>query len=160
MIALDLQSVLITELQSVFANQLFPKVSDNTGDNPDPVPLNIFAQALPQEQTGDLTVYAPCITVQLLSGKQEEETETEDVRVVLNIGIFDDDPKNQGHVHVSNIIATIRRDFFEKRVFGGKYFFKLPFEWQLNDDDQWPFFYGSIETHWNLPVILPTDPNL
>ena len=160
MIALNLQSVLIKEFQTLFTGQLFPAYSQNVNDNPDPAPLNIYSQALPQEGNGDLGVYAPYLVVQLINGKQDDEIGPEDVKVILNIGIHSYDEENQGHVFILNIINTIRQHLFLKRTFGKKYFVTLPFEWKLNDDDIWPYFVGSIETNWNLPIIMPDDPNL
>ena len=160
MIALDLQSVLIAEFQTLFTGQLFPAYSKNVDDNPDPIPLNIYAQTLPQEGNGDLGIYAPCLVVQLIDGKQDDEIGPEDVRVTLNVGIHSYDEQNQGHIYIINIIETIRQHVFLKRTFAGKYFIVLPFEWKINDEDIWPYFIGSVQTHWNLPIILPDNPNL
>ena len=158
--ALDLQSTLISEFKNLFTGQLFPAYSENVGDNPDPVPLNIYAQALPQEGNGDLGVYAPYLVVQLISGKQDDEIGPENAKVILNIGIHSYEPENQGHKYILNIIETIKQHLFLKRTFGGKYTVVMPFEWQINDDDIWPYFVGSIESHWELPIILPDSPNL
>jgi hypothetical protein len=160
MMPLDLQDILVEEIKSLFDSQLFPRVAENTDDHPDPVPLNIFKQALPYESNGDLTVYAPYIIIQIQKGRQDEETEPEEAVILMNAGIYSDDEQNQGHVFVCNILETIRQHLFAKRTFGGKYFIKLPFEWQLNDEDVWPYFFGSAETHWNIALILPDDPNL
>lgn len=160
MTPLDLQATIISELQALFASQLFPKVPANTQDQPAPVPLNIFKQALPMEENGDVTVYSPFIIVQLQNRKQDSEIEPAAATVLLNIGIYSDDPANNGHEFVCNIIETIRQDFFRKRILGGKYYITVPWEDLLNDDDLWPYFFGSVETHWNLPIEQPEDPNL
>lgn len=160
MIALDLQSELISELKTLFTGQLFPAYSPSIDENPEPVPLNIYSQVLPQQGNGDLGAYAPYLIVQLISGNQDDEIGPEDVKVVLNVGIHSYDEQNQGHVFVLNIIEIIRQYLFLKRTFGGKYFVTLPFEWQINDEDLWPYFFGGVETHWNLPIIMPDDPNL
>jgi hypothetical protein len=160
MIALDLQSVLISEFRTLFTGQLFPAFSKIVGSNPDPAPLNIYTQALPQEGNGNLGSYAPYLVVQLISGKQDDEIGPEDVKIILNVGIHSYDKQNQGHIFVLNIIETIRQHLFLKRTFGNKYFITLPFEWQVNDDDIFPYFVGSVETHWELPIILPDSSNL
>jgi hypothetical protein len=159
-IPLDLQSTIISELQSLFEGQSFPKMPPKGGPAPDPAPLNIFSQALPQESGGDPSVYMPYIIVQVQNGKQAEEMEPGEATVVLHIGIYDDDTDNQGHAYVCNIIETIYQDLFQKRTLGGKYFIVVPFEWAVNDEDLWPTFIGAIESHWNTPIILSTDPNL
>jgi len=160
MIPLDLQSTLISEFKKLFNGELFPKVPKDTDDKPNPVPLNIFSQALPNESNGDLTLYFPYVIVQLQKGSQDDEIESPEAVIVINIGIYDDEFENQGHIFVCNIIEKMRQYLFLKRTFGNKYFIKLPFTWQVNDEDVWPYFFGGIETHWNIPVILPDDINL
>lgn len=160
MTPLDLQDTVITELKSVFDGKLFPKKRESSADTLEMVPLNIYRQALPYKEGYDFANYAPYISVQLHNGRQEEETEPSEVIVFLNIGIYDDDEDNSGHVIIMNIIETIRQDFFKKRTLDSKYFIKLPFEWELNDEDIWPYFIGSVETHWNMPIIQPEDENI
>lgn len=160
MSALDLQTILIKELTTLFNGQEFMKPKQADDEANVYVPLNLYVQSLPYTDGEDGNAYAPFISVQILTGKQEEETEPQDVTISFDIGIYDDDKKNQGHITVFNIIETIRQRFFLKRLFGGKYYMKLPFSWQVNSEDIWPFFAGSIETHWDLPLIVPDDPNL
>lgn len=160
MTPLDLQDTIIAELKQLFDGQLFPQKRETTDDPEKTVPLNFYPQALPYKEGYDFANYAPYISVQLHNGRQEEETEPADAIVLLNIGIYDDSEDNQGHVMVMNIIETIRQDLFKKRTLGGKYSIKLPFEWELNDEDVWPYFIGSVETHWNMPIMQPEDENI
>ncbi len=161
MVPLDLQSTIMTELQSLFDGMFFPvQPPKGSTEVPDPVPLNIYSQALPKITTGNETQYMPYITVQIQGGRQEEETEPGQCTVLFNIGIYDNDPQNQGHINVLNIIETIYQDLFQKRTLDGKYFITTPFEYAVNDEDKYPFFVGAIDTKWNMPIILPTDPNL
>jgi hypothetical protein len=157
---LDLQQTLIKKLKILFDGQQFQKQRDNDDETAEYVPLNLYSQALPYTNGDDGCNYAPYIAVQIQSSKQEDETEPQDTIILLNIGIYDDDKMNQGYISVLNIIETIRQCLFLKRLFDGKYYIKLPFSWQLSDEDVWPFFVGSIETHWNLPLTIPDDPNL
>jgi hypothetical protein len=102
----------------------------------------------------------PYVVVQVQNGKQDADTEPNQVTIVLHIGIVDDGFANQGHAHVCNIIEALRQDLLAKRTLRGKYTITGPFEWAVNDEDVWPVFIGAIETHWYVPTILPDAPNL
>lgn len=160
MSALDLQSVLIKELTALFDGQEFMEPKEANDEAAVLVPLNIYKQSLPLTKGENGNIYAPFIAVQILSCKQDDETEPQDATISFDVGIYDDNKSNEGHITVCNIIETIQQDLFLKRLFGGKYYVKPSFSWQLNSDDYYPYFAGSIETHWNLPLTAPDDPNL
>jgi hypothetical protein len=158
--ALDLQSALIKELTVLFDGQEFMEPKKTDDEATVLVPLNLYKQSLPYTKGDNGNAYAPFIAVQILSCKQDDETEPQDVTISFDIGIYDNDKSNEGHITVCNIIETIQQDLFLKRLLNGKYYVKPPFSWQLNSEDVWPYFAGSIETHWNLPLTVPDDPNL
>lgn len=160
MSVLDLQQAIIDELKDLFSGQTFMKYRSSTDEKAEYIPLNFYKQALPYTQGDDASHYTPYIAVQIQKGSIDDEAEPEDAVILLNVCIFDDDPTNQVHASVLNIIETIRQQLFLKRMVVGKYCFKLPFKWQVNDEDIWPYGVGSIETHWSLPLTLPDNPNL
>lgn len=159
MTPLDLQRALAAEFAQIFAGQLFPREGQD-GDADTMVPMDIYLQALPYHDGYSFSNYAPYLTIQIHNGKQEEETEPAEVVIVLTFGFYRPDDDNQGHVFVLNAIENARQDLFGKRTIDGKYFIKLPWEWQLNDEDVWPYFIGSVETHWNMPIMQPDDENI
>lgn len=159
MTALDLQKELLVDLSAEFAGRVFQKPREAVTAPLEYAALNFYAQALPVKSE-DLQDYLPYILVQLSEGNQTDETGPEDVTVLINIGIFDDADDNRGHVGVMNLVEAIRQRLFERRTLAGKYFLTLPFKWKVAEEDVWPDFFAGIETHWNLPVILPADPNI
>ncbi len=160
MTPLDLQKAVIVEVENLFRGKQFFQPRKKITDSKVLVPLNIYPQALPMEEGYAFNKYVPYLTVQLKSAKQEEEAEPSEATLFLNLCIFDDDKSNQGHVTAVDMIEKIRQDFFKKRIIGGKYSIKLPFEYELNDQEIYPYYVAVAETHWNLPLILPEDPNL
>jgi hypothetical protein len=160
MIALDLQKTLISELKSLFNGQLFPAPRDTTDETLDPVPLHIYEQALPYQDSSELTDYMPYIAVRVQKGSQPDEDGPLSLSVQFDIGIFCDDMENRGHEYVCNIIETIRKDLFSKRLLDGKYYIRYPLDWELNEEDCWPYYFGNISTNWDLPIIVPEDPLL
>lgn len=165
MTPLDLQETLIAELTALFDGELFPEPRRKTTEPDNQVPLNFYKQALPWEvkngaKDGSFLPYMPYIFAQLQDGKQDRETEPAEVVMILNIGLFSDDSQNQGHIFLFNIIERIRQHLFTTRTIGDKYHIRLPFEWKTSDDDNWPYFIGAVETHWDMPLIIPEDANL
>ena len=160
MTPLDLQKAVIAEFTDLFGGKLFKKPRKKVTDAQEMVPLNIFPQALPMEKGYAYSEYIPYMTVQIKGGELSDEQEPYETTIFLNIGIFDDDTSNQGHVTTVDMIEKIRQRLFEKRIIGGKYLIKLPFKFELNDEEIYPYNVAVAETHWNLPLILPKDPNL
>jgi hypothetical protein len=160
MTPLDLQKAIVAEATSLFQGKQFFQPRKKTTDPKVLVPLSIYSQALPMKEGYAFSKYVPYLTVQLKNAKQEEETEPNEVTLFLNLCIFDDDESNQGHEITVDMIEKMRQDFFKKRIIGGKYSIKLPFEYELNDQEIYPYYVAVAETHWNLPLILPEDENL
>ncbi len=160
MTPLDLQKILVSEITSLFQDNRFQKPRKKITEPKVLVPLHVYPQALPMDKGYAYSEYVPYVTVQLKNSRQEEESEPGETTIFLNLCVFDDDPANQGHLVTVDMIEKIRQDFFKKRTLGGQYSVKLPFEFELNDEEVYPYYVAVAETHWNLPLILPEDPNL
>lgn len=155
----DLQSVFADEITQLFSAQRFWKQGQD-GEEDQMAPLSVYKQALPYFDGYSFSDYAPYVTVQVHSGSQDEETEPGEAVIMLNFGFYDPGKENQGHILLLNTIETIRQDLFAKRTLVGKYFVKTPWKWQINDEDVWPYFIGSVETHWNMPITQVEDENI
>lgn len=156
MTAIDLQNELMAEMEALFSGWLFIQPRQDDAADTVMVPLNVTGQALPV--LDDSTKSIPYLSVAIGRGTQDDADSPENVTVTLTFGIFNDDKDNNGHITILNMIETIRQRFFKDRLLAGKYYLVLPFDWQLNDEEAWPYFFGGIETHWNIPPILPEDP--
>jgi len=127
-------------------------LQDNAHHKHKMVPLNIFPQALPKRKTADTEDPFPYIIVRIDSGGIDSQTDPHKVALILMIGIYDDDPNNQGHVSVLEIIERIQKHYQESPVVAGMFKFTDPFNWALQDEESWPYFFGACNLNFQLPA--------
>lgn len=150
MIDIFLQDAIKTKLEDIFKNFA---VGRNGGKQ-----IAVYRQELPLLTGGeDEEALFPYIIVRLLEGGKEDETAPHTVRVILVVGIYDDNSDRQGHHDLLNVMHKVEMGLFKTRVLEGKYELVFPFKWVLQDKSLWPFFYGAMETNWNIAFIERED---
>lgn len=160
MTPLDLQTELIAEMQALFADQLFHQPREKITEPDVMVPMTWYQQMLPMQDGYKWDKYVPYGVVQLKKAEHQQEDEPMDVTAILIFCTFNDSKDNTESMAILNAIEKVRQDLFTKRILAGKYSVRLPFRWQMEDEEVWPYFVGGVETHWALPIIAPEDPNL
>lgn len=93
----------------------------------------------------------PYILVRLDSGGIESQTDAHRIAVILLVGIFDDDPINQGHVAVMEILERIQRHYTETPVLGA-FQVRDPIRWYLQDEASYPYFFGAMDLTFSAPA--------
>ena len=89
--------------------------------------------------------------MKLDTGGIDTPTDPHKVNVVLLIGVYDNDRRNQGHKTVLEIIERIQTHYEKSPTLGGGTFqFTDPFKWVLQDEPSWPYFYGACNLAFNL----------
>lgn len=123
------------------------------------VPLNIYAQQLPVQQSDDDIDPVPYLIVRLNSGHDVGDGASNNtVKLVIVIGIWDDDPQNQGHRDVMNIIDKIYERFSKNPCLKNKYVFAGDFNWALQEDGYFPYHFGACSMAFNISSIRREDP--
>lgn len=145
----ELQNKIINELKTVFDGLLLSNQKNER------VPINIYPQYLPPKSSSNEIDYFPFIVVKLVNGQDDEEKAS--CKVIFIIGIYDSDTNYQGYDDIINIIEKIRINFISKRLLANKYELELPVEWSISEEESYPFFYGGIETNWQLPKALEDE---
>ena len=119
MTPIDLQDDLVDELKQLFEPfaykapldiEDFDDETEEATEQPHykRVPLNVYAQALPVQESDEDADPVPYLIVRLSSGNDPGgESSFNTVKLVIIIGIWDDDLSNQGHRDVLNIIQKI-----------------------------------------------------
>lgn len=171
----DLQKALAADLDELFKGDFFktPEVApeaewpDWIKENSMPAPdyrlhrmaaPKVYQQFLPLEETksGTITSNAeslfPYIIVRADKGGIESPTDAHKADIILLIGIFDDDPRNNGHEAVLEIIERIQMHYQEKPLLAGRFVFADPFEWALQDEESYPYYFGACQLHFKLPA--------
>lgn len=159
MTAYKLQTDLKEELQNIFSGDAFKTpYQDETGAD-QYSKLNIYPQSLPlrnnNDQEEDEDPY-PYIIVRIDSGNMIE-SKANKVKIRMLIGIYDEDKDTNGHLDVMNIIQKIYERFAKNPLLADKYIMlndsENPFEWVLQDDDTYPYYFGAIEATWATSAI-------
>ncbi len=150
MIPLNLQSALRNRIEEVLSGT---RLSSQEGVNKE---IQVFAQHIPRKaksasRNTEETNY-PCVIVYL------DEGEDGLVKVLFVVAVHDASSNNQGYRDVLNIIDKIYIDL--KRSPQVEETFELNSEslkWFYNDQDNYPYYFGWIETTFEVPSILRDD---
>ncbi len=117
------------------------------------IPVNIYTQNLPvKEGKGDESQYPyvlVCFDEEEIAGRNDNLF----VSVYFLIGIFDREKDRQGFRDVLQIANKIYQHIFCKGIIANVFRPDYPFKIALQKDDTYPYFFGGIESKWELPVI-------
>ena len=142
-----LQDALVADLTELFKDRRYP-----TPDDDDAVALSVFAQNLPKRKSENDDDPFPYIIARLDSGGIETQTSPHKVAVLLLIGVYDDHPENQGHRTVLEIMEVIQQHYEETPLLDRQFVFKDPFNWALQDEESYPYFFGAANLTFELPA--------
>lgn len=150
MIPINLQDALKQRIEDVLSGM---KLSAQEGDSKK---VQVFLQHIPRKtkstsRSPEETNY-PCVIVYL------DEGEDGLVKVLFIVAVHDDSSDNQGYRDVLNIIDKIYIDLRKNPQV--EKIFELNSEslkWFYNDQDNYPHYFGWIETTFEIPRILRED---
>lgn len=164
--ARELQTAIKEDLKALFSDTVLKAPPEPTGNRPayqldgpeqDPLEekpgtskISVFEQELPIRDANADDPY-PYIIAKLDTGGIDTPTDPHKVNVILLIGIYDNDRRNQGHKTVLEIIERIQTHYEKNPTLsGGTFQFTDPFKWVLQDEPSWPYFYGACNLAFNL----------
>lgn len=154
MTATILQEKLAEEIGSIFKDDLF---KDSSGKY---TKINIFEQNLPIRQDEDAPDSIPYIIVRLENGTTKNSNsgdEPQEVLITLLIGYFDDNTSNNGHKGVLGMIQKIYERFEKNPMLANQFMFQNPFDWALQDEESFPYFFGAISMTFKTAAIRKED---
>lgn len=123
------------------------------------VPLNVYAQALPVQESDEDADPVPYLIVRLSSGSDSGgESSFNTVKLVIIIGIWDDDLSNQGHRDVLNIIQKIYERFSKNPCLNHRSVYTGEWNWALQEDGYFPYYFGACSMSFNIAAIRREDP--
>lgn len=154
MIPTLLQDCLVDEMKVLFNGILFKNEKNEK------VPLNVYPQNLPVKKNPDDDNHFPFLIIRIADGEGQDEESDDTCRILFIAGICDDDEKYQGYKDIANIIEKIRQHLFRQRVFDSKYEIVYPYNWAIQDDDEYPHYFGGIDTNWIVPKVITDDDNI
>lgn len=141
-----LQDALVADLKELFKNRRWETPAGGTAA------LSVFPQNLPKRESEDDDDPFPYIIARIDSGAIESQTNPHKVAVLLLVGVYDDDAANQGHRGVLEILEVIQQHYEETPLLDGQFVFTDPFNWALQDEESYPYFFGAANLNFELPA--------
>lgn len=141
--ARELQNAIRDDLMTLFQN-----IRYKTPDGKTAAP-SVFKQNLPMRQDEEADDPFPYIIVRLDSGGIVTQTDPHKVAVILLFGAYDDDPSNQGHEAILEMMEKIQTHYEETPLLAGQFVFTDPFNWALQDEESYPYFFGAANLAFN-----------
>lgn len=146
-----LQEELAKELGVIFDDDLF---KDSLGNY---VKLNIYEQQLPIKEDEDAQDPIPYIIVRLETGTTKSGTDPQEVFVTMLFGYFDDDTNNNGHKGVLGMIQKVHERFEKEPMLANQFMFQDPFDWAMQDEESFPYFFGAASMTFRTAAIRKED---
>lgn len=159
------QQALADEVKRLTDDMLF-----HTKKSGDLVHMEVFLQSLPipvfkkDEQTStdfssfeyengqmdDSILNCPWCVIKLIGGEIPGINEAQSLNVAICFGTFNDDVKNQGHMEIMNLFQRVYSRFAVDPLLDKQYTCTGEFEWALQDEDTYPYFFGAISTKFKM----------
>ena len=153
MTPLELQDELVAEMKKIFAGNLYQTPA---GDR---VPLNVFPQSIPVNESDEDDDPIPYIIVRLNSGEDKGGRDSNNtVKLVIIIGIYDHGREAQGHRDVMNIIQKVYQRFHVDPNLNGKAVYTGEFDWAMQEDTYYPYSFGACSLSFDIAAIRREDP--
>ena len=153
MTIVQLMEDLADELDAVLSHMQFPdELTKKT------TKINVFQFGLPIEKTAeDKKKKFPYVMILPEEGTIEGSSEPQQVRIQLFIGIFDKEMENQGKKHVLNVINDICERFLKNPALKGRYYADEKITWVVDEEEEFPYYYGAVWMVFNTPTIRRED---
>ena len=147
-----LQDELVEEMKRLLANYLYKSPAGER------IPINVYAQNIPVNESDEDDDPIPYIIVRLNSGDDDGTRDSfNKVKLVIIIGIWDDSLDNQGHRDILNIIQKVYERFHTNPNLNNKAVYAGEFNWALQDDTYYPYSFGACSLNFNIAAIRRED---
>ncbi|MCM1412524.1 MAG: hypothetical protein NC305_18570, partial [Lachnospiraceae bacterium] len=145
MTPLELQDELVGEMSRILDGYTYKTPEGKR------IPINVFAQNIPMNETDDEDDPIPYIIVRLNSGEDDGTRDSfNTVSIVVIVGIWDDALDAQGHRDVMNIIQKIYQRFHENPDLNRKAAYAGGFQWAMQDDACYPYSFGACHMKFHI----------
>lgn len=152
MTPLMLQDELVEEMKRLLDGYLY---KTPVGER---VPMNVYPQSIPINETDDDEDPIPYVIVRLNSGDDPGTRDSNNtVKLVIIIGIWDGNLDAQGHRDVMNIIQKVYERFHTDPNLNNKAVYGGDFHWVMQEDSYYPYFFGACSLNFHIAAIRRED---
>nr|DAJ08300.1 MAG TPA: tail completion protein [Caudoviricetes sp.] len=156
------QKALVNEIKEITKEMIFhaPKRTEM-------IPIEVFPQSLPipvlnnaddvinedssnlnyqSDQIEDPVFKCPWCVVKIEGGSIPGINEQQTIQVAICFGIFNNNVNNQGHLELLNLFQKVYERFAIDPILDGQFTCAGEFDWALQDEDTYPYYFGAITT--------------
>lgn len=153
MTPIELQDALVAEIKRILKPYEYKTPAGER------VPMNVFAQSIPIQETDEEEDPIPYVIVRLSSGENPLGKDSfNTVSVVLVIGIYDNNQDAQGYRDVSNVIQKVYERFSENPCLNYLASYVGDFQWALQEDNYYPYHFGACHMKFHIAAVRREDP--
>lgn len=161
---------LVKEVECITADMLFMK--PRKPDDPvEYIPMKVFGQALPiavkkpeteemeetidyvDSQEEDPVYHCPWAVIRAGTGECKGVNANQTVHVAVGFGIYNDNTGNMGHQELLNLIQRVYERFAKNPLLAFSYTCACDFEWAIQEEDTYPYYFGAIGMSFEFPGI-------
>lgn len=106
----------------------------------------------------DESQFFPFAIVRLMDGTTPDDDTPWLVSVTIILGVHDTNTTGIGYQHISVMIQRIIDEFAAEPLLARMFRAQPDVTWALQDEDTYPFYYGSLKMTFNLPKIARREP--
>ena len=128
-------------------------------EEPEMVEITVYPQNIPVPLSGEEEYNpVPYIIVRLNNGTDDNTSDSKYIiKVVVILGIWEDNKNAQGHRELLNIINLIYERFKKNPCLDKKYVYEGGFKWDIQEDGYYPYYFGACEMNFAIPAIRRED---
>lgn len=114
-------------------------------------PPQVIIGFLPPKNLSNIPDF-PCIILRLVEGKDDEESATVTVKII--IGTYCEDTK-EGWREPLNLIQRIWYELYKRRIIAKRYRVEYPMKFEIPEEQPYPYWIGVMTTVWTVahPVL-------
>lgn len=165
------QKALAREMHNIARGMLFEKANPGTEEE-NGVTLKVYCQNIPVpdsevkglessadtinfigNEAEDWVLGAPWCNVKIDSGKVQTPGEDQLVTFAIIFCNFCNDPKKNGYEAILNLFQRVYERFSKEPLLDMQYENTGEFNWELQEEDTYPYFFGVIVTKFKVMGI-------
>lgn len=122
------------------------------------VGVTVYKNRLPvvTEDEEDESQYFPYAIARLSDALTDEEKPWQQ-RVYVLLGVYDDDLKGGGYLHILTMMERITNRYLQEPLLNHKYRAEPKMSTDIQDEDTYPYYFGAVEMTFNIPKLERRD---
>ena len=155
MTILDFQDALCKKIETILKDV---QTTNTAGETV--VGVTAYKQQLPivTADDEDESQFFPFAIVRLMDGTTPDDDTPWLATVTVIFGCHSTEASGSGYQHITVMIQRVTDEFAAEPLLDHMFRAQPEMTWALQDEDTYPFYYGSLKMTFNLPKIARREP--